>query len=191
MRDTSEKILEAAREVFVREGFLQATTQEIAKEAGVAEMTVFRKFSTKKNLFYVSMKAAIENNFYTDFKKLAPGINTEKFLSSILKERLETVSKNIPIIRMLISESMMSRLDEEIDLPKLIFYQLKSVLQQHFDKIGADSSVEELAKMISGILISQTLWTEGEPFFAKTEQEKETIVQKHVQSLMAFIHYSD
>lgn len=48
MRDKTEQILKAARDVFQQQGFLQTTTQEIAKQAEVAEVTLFRKFSTKK-----------------------------------------------------------------------------------------------------------------------------------------------
>ena len=52
---TRRKILEAALRVFSRKGFNGATTSEIAREAGVAEGTIFRYFETKKDLL---LKAA-------------------------------------------------------------------------------------------------------------------------------------
>jgi len=48
---TEEKILDAALKVFARKGYDAATTRAIAEESGFTEMTLFRKFQTKKNLF--------------------------------------------------------------------------------------------------------------------------------------------
>ena len=47
MRDTRDKILDASLALFSKKGFLGATTKEIAKKAGVAELTLFRHFSSK------------------------------------------------------------------------------------------------------------------------------------------------
>lgn len=47
---TSEKIIKATLEVVKREGLDKATTKKIAAEAGVNELTVFRKFKNKQNL---------------------------------------------------------------------------------------------------------------------------------------------
>jgi TetR/AcrR family transcriptional regulator, mexJK operon transcriptional repressor len=44
-------ILEASRKLFSKEGFKAVTTREIAKEAGVNEVTIFRLFQSKENLF--------------------------------------------------------------------------------------------------------------------------------------------
>lgn len=49
--ETEEKILDAALKVFARKGYDAATTRVIAEESGFTEMTLFRKFQTKKNLF--------------------------------------------------------------------------------------------------------------------------------------------
>src|SRR3954453_13608418 len=51
---TEEQILGAAREVFLERGF-QATTAEVAKRAGVAEGSIFKRFKTKHELFTAAM----------------------------------------------------------------------------------------------------------------------------------------
>jgi len=48
---TREKILETALKLFSEKGYLGATTKEIAKEAGIAEVTLFRHFASKEKLF--------------------------------------------------------------------------------------------------------------------------------------------
>ena len=48
--DTHRRLLEAATRVFARSGLEGATTREIAREAGVNEVTLFRHFQSKENL---------------------------------------------------------------------------------------------------------------------------------------------
>ncbi len=48
--EKEQRILEAAIAVFSEKGFSAATTSEIAKNAGVAEGTIFRYFKTKKDI---------------------------------------------------------------------------------------------------------------------------------------------
>jgi AcrR family transcriptional regulator len=53
---TRQRILTAAREVFSRDGFQGATTREIAREAGVNEVTIFRHFHTREELLHATLK---------------------------------------------------------------------------------------------------------------------------------------
>lgn len=57
MQPAHRRILEAAHDVFAREGFRGATTRRIAAEAGVNEVTLFRHFSGKEDL----LAAAIDH----------------------------------------------------------------------------------------------------------------------------------
>ena len=49
---TRKRILTAAVRVFSRDGFQGATTREIAREAGVNEVTIFRHFRTREELLH-------------------------------------------------------------------------------------------------------------------------------------------
>src|SRR5438445_3265288 len=46
-----EEILDAAMEVFAEQGYQGASTEEIARRAGISQPYVFRLFGTKKDLF--------------------------------------------------------------------------------------------------------------------------------------------
>lgn len=48
---TRERIIQAAFELISDKGFAGTSTREIAKLAGVAEVTIFRHFTSKENLF--------------------------------------------------------------------------------------------------------------------------------------------
>lgn len=58
--DTSEKIIVATLRVLQREGFEKAGTKKIAAEAGVNEVTIFRKFETKGNLIEITKEYFLE-----------------------------------------------------------------------------------------------------------------------------------
>lgn len=48
--NTEEKIIDATFHILEKEGVQKATTKRIVAEAGVNEVTIFRKFKNKKNL---------------------------------------------------------------------------------------------------------------------------------------------
>jgi AcrR family transcriptional regulator len=52
---TDEKILEAARAVFLEEGF-SAQTAKIAQRANVSEGSIFKRFPTKEALFFAALE---------------------------------------------------------------------------------------------------------------------------------------
>lgn len=53
-RITNQQILDAARDIFLQQGF-GASTLEIAERAGISEASIFKRFSTKEELFFASM----------------------------------------------------------------------------------------------------------------------------------------
>lgn len=57
---TEEKIVNATFNILQKEGVTKATTKKIAKEAGVNEVTIFRKFDSKKNLVEVTKNYHIQ-----------------------------------------------------------------------------------------------------------------------------------
>ncbi len=55
-----ERILHAAAELFARVGFNGASTRDIARLAAVNDATVYRHFSSKKNLFAAVLEAELQ-----------------------------------------------------------------------------------------------------------------------------------
>jgi AcrR family transcriptional regulator len=49
--ETRQRILQAAAQVFAEAGYVRATTRALADAAGVNEVTLFRHFGNKQNLF--------------------------------------------------------------------------------------------------------------------------------------------
>ncbi|MFN3395825.1 MAG: TetR/AcrR family transcriptional regulator [Thermodesulfovibrionales bacterium] len=101
---TRQKILEAGLKLFSEKGFIGATTKEIAKEAGIAEITLFRHFPTKENLFE---EVISRYSFLPALKNLLPEIKQlpyEDALSAIARKFLDNLFLRKDMIRIMQSE---------------------------------------------------------------------------------------
>jgi AcrR family transcriptional regulator len=56
---TQDRILEAAVQLFSRQGYSGSSTSEIARLAGVSEVTVFRHFPRKRELFWAAAESRL------------------------------------------------------------------------------------------------------------------------------------
>jgi len=185
LRDKTEQIFKAAIKVFINKGFLQATTQEIAKEAEVAEITLYRKFSTKQNLFESVITRVLKDKFTTKLLELAQETDTEVFFRSILSDRLTVISKNKMLVKLLISESLMGNLPEEINFTNLIFNSLKSALQTHFLKVKKEADAEFIARQLGSLLLGYAILPSSQPFHKLSAEEKEELLSRNIKCLMA------
>ncbi len=66
---TKERILKAAYSCFSRRGYLGTTTREVAHLAGVSEVTLFRLFGSKKELF---REVLINFSVIPDLRSISP-----------------------------------------------------------------------------------------------------------------------
>ena len=99
-----ENILQAGLILFSKHGYLGATTKEIAREAGVAEITVFRNFTSKEKLFEEVINTY---SFLPELKGLLPEIEDmpyEQALTTVAKMLLETLSSRRDLIQIMLSE---------------------------------------------------------------------------------------
>lgn len=186
MRDVTERIIKGAISVFIKKG-LQATTQEVAKEADVAEVTLYRRYSTKENLFITVIKSVLEKKFHFRIFEMAKEEETEVFLTNIIEDRLDIVSKNYDLVRMLLSESLRGNLAKEVDLPDMIFSSLKKGLEYHFKLKNQFVDIDFCARQLGGIFLSYVVIPKGQPFNKLTMQEKKDIARKHAKSVIATI----
>lgn len=112
MTEKQRRILEASIKLFAEKGFHASSTSEIAKEAGVAEGTIFRHYKTKKDILIAAVAPAV-------LKIAAPFIlkdvgkilvdNEEKsfpeVVAELLKNRLDLIRANEKHFRILIQEA--------------------------------------------------------------------------------------
>jgi len=105
MDKTEKEILDAALKVFAEKGYDGAKTNLIAKESGFTEMTLFRKFGTKENLFH----QVLMGNYHgitSDLVKLfsQPMDQSQDPLRRLIMGIIEMVDKNYDYVKILITE---------------------------------------------------------------------------------------
>ncbi len=105
-----EKVLEAAIHLFAEKGFERSSTHEIAERAGVAEGTLFKRFSTKKDLLlavgiYIASKISIPSQAREVIAILEqPHSTMEGLLRTLLMNRLTFAKKHRRMLKVLIQE---------------------------------------------------------------------------------------
>lgn len=106
---TEQKILDAALEVFSKNGYKGARTRIIAEKSGFTEMTLFRKFETKENLFnQVLIKN--QDRIMKDFNAMLvlDEIDEPKArFSALIMSLLDLMDKNFEYVNIIIYEREM------------------------------------------------------------------------------------
>src|SRR5262249_19712630 len=77
-----EEILEAALDVFAERGYHGASTEEIARRAGISQPYIFRLFGTKKDLF-IAVDTRCFRQTLEKFQRAAEGLRGEEALHAM------------------------------------------------------------------------------------------------------------
>lgn len=103
-KETKQKLLEATLKLISEKGYLGATTREISREAGVTELTLFRRFGTKERLFEELLNSY---TFLPRLKELIPELGHlpyEEALTLVATKFLLTLKERKSMMKILSSE---------------------------------------------------------------------------------------
>ena len=104
--DTSQKLLAATLKMISLKGYLGTTTREIASAAGVTEVTLFRHFGSKENLFEEMLN---RYSFLPELRELLPELENNSFdykngLIIIGTRFIETLKERKSLVRIMTCE---------------------------------------------------------------------------------------
>lgn len=99
-RITNQQILEAARQIFLQQGF-GASTLEIAQQAGISEASIFKRFSTKEELFFAALGIPEKPPWVNELESLCGQGNLKENLINICFQIMEFYREVLPLIMML------------------------------------------------------------------------------------------
>lgn len=102
--DTRTKILQAALQLFARQGYDGTTTKDLAKSAKVAEGTLFRHFANKKAIL-IEVATAGWVDILTDLLTELSEMGSYKAVSQVMKRRMLHMRKNSDLMRVCFVEA--------------------------------------------------------------------------------------
>jgi AcrR family transcriptional regulator len=145
--DRREQIIQAALLVFIEKGYTQTTTLEIAKAADISEVTLFRNFSSKKEIFFAGIEPILSKALQDDVPS-GTGHLEPKQLEEIIFNRIKFLEDNRGIIKLILNENMMNQHDENT-LHKMVI-NLKMLLERN--KIEGDDDF--IIRLLTGSFLS-------------------------------------
>src|SRR5215813_9009848 len=97
-------ILEAARKVFAKKGFNDATVDDIADQAGVAKGTVYLYYRSKREIYFAALKFGIEQMYAALVDELQSRSTTEQKLRALIAAKLAYFDENRDFFKIFYSE---------------------------------------------------------------------------------------
>lgn len=171
--DRRAQIIESAMQLFVENGYNATTTASIAEQAGISEVTLFRHFTSKEELFMEGIEPIltfsldqliIESNDMTAMDKL----------KYILEDRIQFVSKNHAVLKLILTESQINPQVIGMDYLSNIF----SLLEESIEGAGIKLKNKELSfRLLMGSLLSFL-------YFSETDEKK---IEEYIDDLVLTI----
>ena len=127
--EREKEIIEAAKSVFIKKGYLGATTMELARRANISEVTLFRYFPSKNKLFMATIGPIMTKSIDQALREqhLPPDILLENFM----RERIHFIISNRELIKLTLIESEMNHeLSKEVNVIDSIINKLQVLLNQ-------------------------------------------------------------
>ncbi len=127
--DKAIDVLTAARDLFIQKGFSATTTKEIAKAAGVNEVTVFRCFESKAKLFQAVHLHFYFEPDYSQFESFQ-AVDLQEYLLFVGRFFQKIFARNLNVILIELKERSMP------ETKTLIGEYLCNLYEKMFNKVS-------------------------------------------------------
>lgn len=182
--DTSKKIMKVALKLFSEQGYYPTTTKQIAEEAGVNELTIFRHFGSKSNLFQVTTEHYVVDSHVDYILNDTEELDFEDSMMLISKRIYDLLVKNTKLYKV-----QMKLADNEKDFVKLkLSRKLISVLKEYFIKLNEENIINGEPEIMAVTLINSLLGAFTVELLSDSTITKiscEDLVKEHTRQFIA------
>lgn len=151
-------VIETAKQNFVRSGYSATTTAQIAREAGISEITLFRYFATKRELFEAVIKPLTQFEWFPSLEPGSTTLNPDSVLK-LLKERVVFAKQERALVKMAIVES---QLQPDLAGAYNPVAKVSSQLKFYLQAFGID---EQASKTVVHLIMALILAIAFTPFY--------------------------
>jgi AcrR family transcriptional regulator len=189
MKDTRQRILDAALKVFSRDGVSGATTREISRVAKVNEVTLFRYFKNKNELLRqaVLCSATRYEQVFAEASLESPA-ELRRTVESYAQACANKLRENEDLVR-----TFMGELNRHLKLCRSLFVESAKASRGKFiayleagQKAGLvrkDLDAETASDALTGMLLSGTLRRPLTDSFYRNERYVETCVELFLKGI--------
>lgn len=167
------QIIDSAMKLFIENGYTSTTTASIAEEADISEVTLFRHFSSKEELFMEGLEPILTLSL-DNFIIKSNGMEATDKLKYILEDRIQFVSNNHAILKLILMESQIN--------PEVIGFDYVnntvSLLEESIEEAGVKLKNKEVSlRLLMGSILSFL-------YFPETDKKK---IEEYIENLMLTI----
>lgn len=148
--DRRKQILNSALDVFVEKGYNGTTTQNIAKSSNVSEVTLFRYFSSKQEIYMEAIEPIIITTL-EDSIDSTKDLEPKEKLRNIIIERIRLISKYHKVVRLILMENQVNPELGDLNYIK----RISDLLKNSIDKMGVKFTNNEFTlRFLMGSILS-------------------------------------
>jgi AcrR family transcriptional regulator len=100
-KETRDRIVTTARQLFAEKGYAGATTAEIARRAAIAEGTIYRHFADKNELFIACVTPVVAENGID----ISDDADVRTVVRTMLQFRLRLLEQNLEAFNILFTQA--------------------------------------------------------------------------------------
>lgn len=182
---TRSKIMSVALKLFSEQGYYSTTTKQIAHEAEVNEVTIFRHFKTKENLFQETTENYVKAVHPDEIVKKIKDNDFAENIRILAHKFLDLYFKNIKLYKV-----QMKLADKEKEFVRLkLSREFQKVLLDYFkeleskDRIKGDPNIMSVT-FINSLLGAFTIYVLTHDTF--TDVSIEEMADEHARQFAAF-----
>ena len=163
-----EEILEAARKVFARRGYSEASVEDIAREAGIAKGTLYLYYDSKQEIYWEALKRGLGALCDAIEKRVSAERSCESKVRAFIAAKLTWFEENQDLFKIYHAEfahamSQPACLRKDFNefhsrQMKLLTRALRQgILQKVIRKLPAEAAAEAILDVARGIITQRLL----------------------------------
>lgn len=168
IRDKRSAIASAAARLFAEKGFHRTTTKAIAREAGVAEGTIYTYFRSKHDILLAFAEEVGLESMRRTFQEM-DGRPDEELVTTFIESRLRLLQEYGPVMKALLGQALFDphvahSLRTRIALPGIEIakaYIERRVREGGFRDVHPDTAARALLGQFLGLVVLYNVLSEG------------------------------
>ena len=151
--DTHKKIMEVALRLFSEKGYHSTTTKQIAEAADLNEVTIFRHFGSKSNLFHEITEYYVRESQVDDILAGLEKLTVEESIALIANRIYKTCIKNRKLYKI-----QMKLTEDEKEIVRLkLSRRVIRVLEGYFTKLKQEGKIDGNPQLMAVTLVNSLL----------------------------------